>query len=275
MARRLLGYGGWVTVSSVIGPLLTSLDQFVIGSRLSISAVTYYAVPMNLVFRGQVIPAAMSRTLFPSFSRFDRTDARRLGARATNVLALGFAVFCGPAVIVIRSVLSVWMGPDFALTASPVAEILLIGAWINGVAFIPYGFLQAQGRPDIAAKFHTAEILPFLGILWFATQHFGLVGAASAWTLRCAADAALMLTAARFGRATTLRLLLPGSCVLACYALATCLQLSFVTSWLLAIGIAAGIGTVSLAVDAAIRDILRQMLSRLRTGANVTNSVCS
>ena len=274
-ARRLLGYGGWVTVSGIVSPILASLDQFVIGSQVGIAAVTYYAVPMNLVPRGQIFAAAMSRTLFPSLSRLDIADARRLGERATNVLALSFAVLCAPAIIVVRSVLSVWMGPDFALKAAPVAEILLFGAWINGVAFIPYGFLQAQGRPDLPAKFHTTEVLPFIGVLWLATSHYGLVGAAAAWTLRVAVDAALMIAAARFSIATALRLLLPACCVLGCYTLATCISLNFVTAWLFAICIGCGMGSMSLAVDAPMRDIVRQMLKRLRTGTNAQNSIGS
>lgn len=271
-ARKLLGYGSWVTVSGIIGPLLASLDQLVIGSRLSISAVTYYAVPMNMVIKGQVIPGAMARTLFPSLSRIDKADARSLGGRATNVLAFGFAVFCASAIISISAILSIWMGPDFAVRATPVAQVLLIGAWINGVAFIPYVFLQAQGRPDLVAKFHTAEILPFLGLLWFATERFGLVGAATAWTLRSGVDAILMLAAAGFGRTMTLRLLLPASCVLASYAITILIQFTFVAAFLLAFCVAFCIGMLSLAADATLRDILRQMLGRLGIGSNATGS---
>ena len=57
------------------------------------------------------------------------------------------------------------------------------------MAFIPYNFLQAQGRPDVTGKIHTAEVLPFLVILWALTKKFGIEGAAVAWVLRVCVDA--------------------------------------------------------------------------------------
>jgi len=63
-----------------------------------------------------------------------------------------------------------------------------LGAWVNGLAFIPFSLLQAQGKPDVVAKLHTTEVLPYLGTLWVLVHKMGLVGAAIAWALRVIVD---------------------------------------------------------------------------------------
>ena len=88
--------------------------------------------------------------------------------------------------------MSLWMGADFASHATPVIELLLVGAWVNGIAFIPYSFLEGQGRPDLVAKLHALEFLPFIVTLWFLLHRFGLPGAALAWSGRVAVDALLL-----------------------------------------------------------------------------------
>ena len=64
----------------------------------------------------------------------------------------------------------------------------MFGAWANGIAFLPYGFLQARGKPHVTAKVGIAEIVPFFLVLWFLTTRLGLPGAALAWTLRVTAN---------------------------------------------------------------------------------------
>jgi O-antigen/teichoic acid export membrane protein len=81
-----------------------------------------------------------------------------------------------------------------------VAQILFLGAWIAGLAFIAYTFIQSQGRPDLTGKLHFAELIPFLAILWLLITAFGIKGAAAAWTLRSFVDAFLMFWAAGFSR---------------------------------------------------------------------------
>jgi len=196
-ANRLLSYGGWVTVSSVIGPLLTSLDQFLIASLAGVSALAHYAVPMNLVMRSQLFTSALTRTLFPRMSRSSPADAQRLAYRSLTALAYGYGAICAPAIILAPLFFRLWIGDDFAAFAAPVAEILFLGAWINALASVPFALLQSQGRPDVTGRFHAAELVPFIGILWGLTSVFGITGAASAWGLRCAADALLLFWGAR------------------------------------------------------------------------------
>jgi O-antigen/teichoic acid export membrane protein len=219
-AWELLGYGGWVSVSAIINPLLHSLDQLVIGSVLGVAAVTYYVVPMNLVLRSQLLVTAMSRTLFPQLARTGPEQANGLAERALVALAYGFAAICAPAIVLITPFLVWWMGKDFASIAGPLAELLLIGAWINGMAWIPAVFLLGQGRPDVVAKFHAMEIIPLIMILFFMVTQFGLIGVAAAWVLRVSVDAGLLFSAARFWAGRSLVLLPPLGLIVAAYLFA-------------------------------------------------------
>ena len=125
-------------------------------------------------------------------------EARSLASRALTSLAYGYGAICAPAIILAPAFFRYWIGADFASVAAPVAEILFLGAWINGLAFVPYFLLQSQGRPDVTGKLHAAEVLPFVGVLWGLTSAFGIAGAAAAWSLRCAADAVCLFWAARY-----------------------------------------------------------------------------
>lgn len=208
-ARALLGYGGWISVSSIISPLLASFDQFLIGSIMGVAAVAHYSVPINLVIRTQVFPGALARTFFPRMSSSSSEDARALGSRALPSLGYGYAAVCAPAIILSPTFFRFWIGPDFAVHAAPVAQILFFGAWINGLAFIAFTLLQSQGRPDLTGKLHLVEVLPFLAILWGLTTTFGINGAAIAWTLRCTVDALALFWAAGMRRREVLSALRP------------------------------------------------------------------
>jgi O-antigen/teichoic acid export membrane protein len=195
--RQLFGYGLWVSVSSLISPLLEGLDQLLIGAVLGSAAIAHYAVPMNLATRSQIVAVALARALFPRLSRENLVEARLVAQQAVSALAYGFGAVCGPAIIMANFFLQFWLGAEFASVARNVTEVLLIGAWINGIAFIPYSMLQGQGRPDLTAKLHMAEILPFIGGLWFLMHWFGLVGATIAWTARVSIDCIILLVLGR------------------------------------------------------------------------------
>jgi O-antigen/teichoic acid export membrane protein len=199
-AKTLLHYGGWVSVTNVIQPILGSADVFLIGSVLGVAQVAHYAVPMSLVLRTQTLPAALGRTFFPRLSSLPREAAHELGARALKTLGYSYAVVCAPGIILAPVFIRYWIGHDFGLVSGPVAPILFFGAWFGGLSFVAYTLIQSQGRPDLTGKLHFAELLPFLGVLWVLTESFGIKGAAIAWTLRSVVDAFAMFWAAGISR---------------------------------------------------------------------------
>ncbi|PVV09475.1 MAG: hypothetical protein B6D77_10265, partial [gamma proteobacterium symbiont of Ctena orbiculata] len=66
--RPLFGFGGWMTISNLVVPLMVSMDRFVIGAVLSVTAVAFYTTPFEVVFRLLVIPTAVMAVLLPAQS---------------------------------------------------------------------------------------------------------------------------------------------------------------------------------------------------------------
>jgi O-antigen/teichoic acid export membrane protein len=191
----LLRFGGWVSVSGAVIPLLTIIDRLVIGARLGVAAVTAYTVPFNLAQRFTYLPSALNTTLFPRFSQTQLGDNKNLMKLAVTSLIAIQTPFIVTAILLMHPFLTLWIGASLANQSAPVAIILLIGIWINGPSYPCYSYLQAIGRPDIMAKFYLIQLVPFLVFLWFIVGYFGVLGAAFAWSLRMMIDAYAWFTA--------------------------------------------------------------------------------
>ena len=195
--KSLLHYGGWITVTGLVGPLLTVFDRFLIGAKVGMVAVTAYTVPYNLVMRLSILPGSLQTALFPRFAMVDPAEAKALAARAVLSIGAIMTPIVVMGLLLIKPFLILWVGATLAEKTAPVGQILLVGIWINTLAFIPYAYLQARGRPDLPAKFHVLELLPYVAVLWALIDRLGVPGAAWAWDLRVLADTLLLFWAAR------------------------------------------------------------------------------
>jgi len=194
--RELVGFGSWITVSNVIGPLMVYLDRFLLSSMISISAVAYYTTPSELVVKLWIIPMSVTAVLFPAFSETLAT-ARHERANWLYECGIGsilLALF--PAVLLLvvfaSEGLRFWLGSDFATHSATVLQVLLIGVFVNSLANIPYSLLQASGRPDWTAKLHLLELPCYAGLLHWTIRTQGINGAAVAWTLRLSVEAVIL-----------------------------------------------------------------------------------
>lgn len=197
----LFSFGGWVTVSSVIGPVLEQLERFLIGSLVSLAAVGYYTAPYNAVTRLWMIPSSLTMSLFPAFgvlnSSGDRSRVQLFFARSLKYVLLTL----GPLVLVLVTfagdILGIWLGSDFATYSSKTMQVLSLGVFVNSMAFVPFALLQGVGRADITAKFHLLELPLHIVLAWVLVSKWGITGAAVAWSVRATLDAVLLFMAAR------------------------------------------------------------------------------
>ncbi|MFX0132368.1 MAG: flippase [Candidatus Hodarchaeota archaeon] len=198
MLKQLLSFGGWITVSSIVSPILVYIDRFFISSLQTLEAVTYYTAPYEMVTRLWIIPTSLAMTLFPAFSTIGEMNKERLGLlynRAIKYLLLGLGLIVLLLMHFAEGILRIWLGTDFAIQSILVLQILAFGILINSLARIPFSLLQALGRPDLPAKFHLLEMPLYVVAVWFLVGKMGIHGAAIAWTLRVILDAALLFSA--------------------------------------------------------------------------------
>jgi O-antigen/teichoic acid export membrane protein len=186
--RALLSFGAWITVSNLIAPFLVFWDRFVIGAMLGPAAVAIYVIPFNLVWQTSMVPNALTSALYPRLAAAKLEERRRLISRALKVTSVLMTPGMILAEIVVGPFLNLWIGPTRGALAAPIASVLFFGIWANSFALVPAAHLEAQGRPDILARLHLLQILPYGIALYFLVKTFGPLGAAYAWTVRCGSD---------------------------------------------------------------------------------------
>lgn len=191
-AKLLLSFGGWVTVTSFVGPMMVILDRIIIGSILGAKAVTYYTVPFQLAERTALIPSALTSVLFPRFSAVTSEEGKVLANEAMSILVVVMTPVIAICILAIKPFLIWWVGVEIAYESALVGQVLLLGFWVNGFARVPYAQLQARGQPGLVAKCHLFEVIPYFVLLYFGLNYFGLMGAALVFAFRVLIDFILL-----------------------------------------------------------------------------------
>lgn len=196
----LARFGGWMTVSNIVSPLMTYMDRFLIGGLISVAAVAYYVTPYELVTKLWLIPSAVLGVLFPAFAAtFSRDRAHTAVLFDRGVRAIFLAMF--PVTLVVITLahegMALWLGEEFARQSDGVLRWLALGVFINCLGHVPFSLVQGIGRPDLTAKLHLLELPLYGAAIWGLSRHFGLEGVAMAWVLRVAVDTTVLFVVAR------------------------------------------------------------------------------
>jgi O-antigen/teichoic acid export membrane protein len=192
----LLRFGGWMTVSNIIGPFMVYLDRFLIGAFISVAAVSYYVTPYEIVTKLWLIPAAISSVLFPVFATSFAQDPQKVKELFSQGVKYVYIIVFPLSLIIITLAfegITLWLGNDYAKNSTSVAQWLTVGVFINCIAQIAFALIQGGGRPDLTAKFHLLELPFYFALIFFGIKYLGIKGAAVAWVIRVIVDAGLLL----------------------------------------------------------------------------------
>jgi len=181
--RSLLSFGGWITVSSLLGPTIKYAERLLLVSFLSATALTFYTVPYEMVSRVVVFPASIALALFPSFSYQSADTHKEL--KDMFVRPLKYLLFLMTTIMVIsvalsEQILATWLGAEFAQSSAAVFRILALSFFVNSLAYVPFAAIHGLGRPDLKAKLDLIEMPLLLVLCWWLIPRLGLVGAGAA-----------------------------------------------------------------------------------------------
>lgn len=184
---ELFGFGGWITVSNTISPLMTYMDRLFIGGSLNLTAVTYYATPYAMLGNLQIIPQSIQGVLFPTLTTVAKSDPERLPLlydRSTHIMFLLMLLPTSFSFLFAPELLQLWLGTEFRIAGTLPMQILSLGWTLSVIGNAPFTVLQSTGRPDLTAKIHLCTLPLYVLFLLVFTKHFGIVGTACTWALR-------------------------------------------------------------------------------------------
>lgn len=191
IARKLFSFGGWVTVSSIISPIMVQADRFVIAAMISAASVSVYVLPYEVVVQSLVLVGAISSVLFPGLSKLmhEHPKAWRPYFRKWLLRVAGLmAIVCLTLAYLLPVALPLWIGKNLNSQSIVIGQVLCVGVFSNSLGSMFYALLHAQGRADITAKLHLIELPLFLIALIILTNQHGPIGAAVAWVMRMTFD---------------------------------------------------------------------------------------
>ncbi|WMY75883.1 flippase [Buttiauxella selenatireducens] len=187
--KRLIFFGGWITVSNIISPVMVYFDRFVISNLLGAKFVSYYTAPSEAVSRLGLIPGALSRAVYPRLSNTTNKDEFRKQLKFSyKLMMLGCLPIVIFGIVFSKNILGIWMGQEYAIHSYYILCILLIGFFFNSIAQIPFTAIQSVGKAKVTALLHCIEIIPYLCVLYYFVKWYGITGAAYAWCLRVVLD---------------------------------------------------------------------------------------
>ena len=195
LIKPLISFGGWITISNIVGPLMVYMDRFLIGSVVSMTAVTYYLPSYEVASRLLLIPGSIMQVIFPALTTNFVKDRMRTTFIFNKSIKYIF-IMLFPVVLIIftfaQEGLNFWVGSDIASNGSLVLQVLILGVLINSLANVPFGMVQAAGRPDLTGKLHFIELPFYILLLWILLDSYGIIGVAIAWTVRITMDAFIL-----------------------------------------------------------------------------------
>jgi O-antigen/teichoic acid export membrane protein len=195
--KRIATYSGTTFILIVATRLRFKTDAVIIGTFLSSAAITYFTIGSRLVdYAGEVV-SGLAQVFVPMSSKSDATGdlagLRKIFVAGNRACAL--IIFPMTAVLIIlgKSVIEAWVGPQYVAASYPVMLVLVI----------PYTLLLAQsasGRVLYGMAKHRALAVVmllegianvFLSI--FLVKRFGILGDAAGTAIPLACTALIFL----------------------------------------------------------------------------------
>ena len=196
----LLRFGGWMTVTNIVGPLMDYMDRFLVAALMSMAAVAYYVTPFEIVTKLLFVAGAIVGVLFPAFAASHVREPQVFARLFTKGLKYIYIIVFPAALVTVSLAgegLQWWLGWEFSRQSTAVLQWLALGVLMNSLAQVPYALLQGAGRPDLTAWLHLIEFPLYLLCAWWVIGRYGIEGAALVWTGRATLDALLLFVLAK------------------------------------------------------------------------------
>jgi O-antigen/teichoic acid export membrane protein len=193
--KKLVTFGGWVSVSNFLTPLFEYSDRFIIATYITVSAVAIYGTPLEVVLKVGMIAAAISGVLFAAISNSIEHDLKKTekiinqGLNAITLLSYPIIVTL---ILFANEGLTWWVGEDISIKGTLILQIVAIGVLFKCSTNLSIAYLHSINKPKVTAITHIGEFVLYIISLAIMAKYFGILGVAAAHSGRLILDNILM-----------------------------------------------------------------------------------
>ncbi|CAN5829088.1 polysaccharide biosynthesis protein [soil metagenome] len=186
--RRIWRFAAGVSGITVLAVILTQLDKILLSRLLTLEMFGYYTLAGVVAMSLLRLASPVFLALYPRFSelvaRGEQLELRQLYHRSCQLLS----VLILPAALVIAlfsgEILLLWtQNASTVQHTALVLSLLVIGTALNGLMHLPYALQLAYGWTRLTLYSNAVAAVVLVPMIFFATSHYGAVGAAAVWVL--------------------------------------------------------------------------------------------
>ena len=146
--KEIFSYSIYASLSQIVGLLWQYADRILLGYFIGSSAIAYFSVPQQIIFKILGVIAAGSAVLFPKFSVDEISEDIKLIFKKYTVLFLMFSIISFSVIaLVIPDFLTLWISVEFAEQAKDIGILLAISCMIRGAFPIYQNLFKGIGKP--------------------------------------------------------------------------------------------------------------------------------
>jgi PST family polysaccharide transporter/lipopolysaccharide exporter len=189
LAREMISYGKWITISGPLLFLLGQGDDAFVGWLLGASALGIYRVAYRVGNApGGEIAEIISNVTFPAFSKVQgNKKALRKGYFDSLKLVMAIVIPATFGIVVVSEPLVVAFFGQQWLPAISVIQFLALFTAILAIGKINFSLMLGIGRPDINTKIQFLQLFITAALIYPMTNTYRLVGTAGAISIAAAA----------------------------------------------------------------------------------------
>lgn len=177
---KILRFGAGIMLTQVFSNILLLYEYSLITAKLGSESLTYYAVPLTIGVQIHGLCASLLLFIFPMVSALDARSEigtlSRLYFRSVKFIFVLVAALILVFVVFGKSLLTLWMGPDFAEQSYVILGIHAVNFGILAVLIISWQLIEGRGKPHLNSVAMIAQATLAMIMMTVLIGPYGLVG---------------------------------------------------------------------------------------------------
>lgn len=177
-----------VSVSSIVGVILSQLDKVILASMLSLNMFAYYTVASSVSSAVWMCIIPLNTAIFPKLVQLYHNKCEGelilFFHKSSQFVSLIIFPICALLVIYSKSILALWIGdPIIVNNSNLIVSFLVLGVMLNGMVSLPVNCATAFGWPTLITYTNIIQAVFIIPLIITLVYFFQAFGAAVAWVI--------------------------------------------------------------------------------------------